>query len=107
MQRHVAIDLMRRAITVAENQWPEMADAHMEVPLEYFVNEEFAARERTLFETSPLALVAANEIANPMNHPTGVFRFSTIELILSVTEANVSPGAITGAVASPTNPPIK
>ena len=56
---------MRRAVTIAENQWPEMADAHMEVPLDYFVNEEFAAKERTLFETSPLALVAASEIANP------------------------------------------
>ena len=27
MQRDVAIGLMRRAITIAENQWPEMADA--------------------------------------------------------------------------------
>jgi choline monooxygenase len=65
VQRDVAIDLMRRAVTIAENQWPEMADAHMEVPLDYFVSEEFAAKERTLFETSPLALVAASEIASP------------------------------------------
>src|SRR6266540_3117350 len=38
-----------------------------------------------------------NEIANPMNHPNSVFRFRTIELILAVTEANVSPVAKTGA----------
>jgi hypothetical protein len=33
-----------------------------------------------------------------MNQPSGVFRWRTIEPILSVTEANVSPGSITGAV---------
>ena len=27
MQPHVAMELMKRAITIAENQWPEMADA--------------------------------------------------------------------------------
>ena len=37
MQRDVAIGLMRRAITIAETQWPEMADATMEVPLDYFI----------------------------------------------------------------------
>jgi phenylpropionate dioxygenase-like ring-hydroxylating dioxygenase large terminal subunit len=56
---------MRRAVAIAEQQWPEMADAAMEVPLDYFVDEEFAAKERELFETSPLALAAASEIANP------------------------------------------
>jgi hypothetical protein len=40
----------------------------------------------------------AKEIAKPMNHPKGVFRLSTIELILSVTDANVRPGSMTGAV---------
>ena len=39
-----------------------------------------------------------NEIAKPTNHQIGVLRFRTIELILSVTDANVSPGATTGAV---------
>src|SRR6476659_654395 len=39
-----------------------------------------------------------NEIVKPTNHQTGVLRFRTIELILSVTDANVSPGATTGAV---------
>jgi phenylpropionate dioxygenase-like ring-hydroxylating dioxygenase large terminal subunit len=59
---------MRRAVAIAEQQWPEMADAAMEVPLDYFVDEEFAAKERELFETSPLALVAASEIANPNDY---------------------------------------
>jgi len=68
VQRQVAIELMKRAVTVAENQWPEMADAHMEVPLDYFVNEEVAAKERALFETQPLALIAASEIANPHDY---------------------------------------
>ena len=68
MQRDLAIGLMRRAITVAETQWPEMADANMEVPLDYFTNEEIAAKERALYETSPLALVASSEIANPHDY---------------------------------------
>src|ERR1044072_9979157 len=41
---------------------------------------------------------SANEIAKPKNQASDVFRFKTIELILSVTEANVSPGSITGDV---------
>jgi hypothetical protein len=36
------------------------------------------------------------EIAKPMNHHNGVFRFRTRELILSVTDAKVSPGVTTG-----------
>jgi phenylpropionate dioxygenase-like ring-hydroxylating dioxygenase large terminal subunit len=59
------MELMERAVAIAEAQWPEMADAHMEVPLDYFSSPLFAARERELFETTPLALVAASEIANP------------------------------------------
>lgn len=68
MEHEVAVDLMRRAVKIAAEQWPEMADAHMEVPLEYFTSEESASRERHLFETSPLALVAASELANPHDY---------------------------------------
>ncbi len=64
-QPTVAMDLMRRAVTIAERQWPEMADSAMEIPLGYFNDPELAQRERQLFETSPLALVASNEIAGP------------------------------------------
>lgn len=62
------MDLMRRAVAIAANQWPETADACMEVPLEYFTDAELAAKERTLFETSPLALVAATEVAEPHDY---------------------------------------
>ncbi len=34
----------------------------------------------------------------PIHQPNGVFRVRTIELILSVTEPNVWPGAMTGGV---------
>ena len=64
MLRNVGIELMKRALALMENQWPEMADSHMQVPLEYYNDEEFAAREREIFETSPLALCAASEIGN-------------------------------------------
>src|SRR6185503_12510743 len=47
---------------------------------------------------SNISWKSANEIAKPKNHASDVLRFKTIELILSVTEANVSPGSITGAV---------
>lgn len=63
MQRDVALALMKRAITIVENQWPEMADAYMQVPLDYYGSDAFAAKERTLFETAPLALIASSEIA--------------------------------------------
>ena len=67
-QRTVAMDLMRRAVAIAESQWPEMADKAMEVPLDYFNDEDLAARERELFETSPLALVASSEVASPHDY---------------------------------------
>jgi len=38
------------------------------------------------------------EMAKPMNHHKGVLRFKTSELILSVTDAKVSPGPTTGVV---------
>src|SRR5215467_5451057 len=47
---------------------------------------------------SSISWKSAKEIAKPKNHASDVFRFKTIELILSVTEANVSPGSITGVV---------
>jgi choline monooxygenase len=68
VQPHVAMELMKRAITIAENQWPEMADAHMEVPTGYFSDPEAAAKERELFETTPLALIAGSEIADPHDY---------------------------------------
>ena len=68
VQPHVAMELMKRAITIAEDQWPEMADAHMEVPIDYFSNPDVATKERELFETTPLALVAGSEIADPNDY---------------------------------------
>ena len=38
------------------------------------------------------------EMAKPMNQPIGVLRFSTMALILSVTEPNVSSPPTTGVV---------
>ncbi len=65
MQTDVALDLMRRAVRIAEEQVPELAAGHLGVPLAYFSDPEFAARERELFETSPLALIASTELAGP------------------------------------------
>ena len=42
------------------------------------------------------SITSANAIANPTHHARGVRRVSTIELIRSVTEAMVWPGATTG-----------
>src|SRR6185295_10208414 len=47
---------------------------------------------------SSISWKSAKEMAKPKNHASDVLRFKTIELILSVTDANVSPGSITGVV---------
>src|SRR5215211_4450813 len=47
---------------------------------------------------SSISWKSANEIAKPKNHASDVLRFKTIELILSVTDANVRPGSMTGVV---------
>lgn len=63
MLREIGIALMRRALDIVESQQPDMADAHMRVPLEVYRSQEIAVRERELFEGSPLALLASTEIA--------------------------------------------
>jgi len=64
MERAASFDLMRRAVTVSETEWPEMADRHMEVPLEYFTDPVLFAKERAIYERSPLALIASCEVAS-------------------------------------------
>jgi hypothetical protein len=56
---------MRRLLPVVEQNWPEMADRYMQVPLDYYHDEALAAKEREIFETQPLALIAASETAGP------------------------------------------
>ncbi len=68
MQRSVGIGLMKRALEVVESQRPELADRYMQVPLEYYTREDLAARERELFETQPLALLASTEIGAPHDY---------------------------------------
>jgi nitrite reductase/ring-hydroxylating ferredoxin subunit len=57
--------LLERSIGIVENRVPELAERYMKVPLDYYVSEEFDARERHLFMTQPRALLASSEIANP------------------------------------------
>ena len=68
MLRNTAIALMKRALTIVETETPELADAHMQVPLSYYRDAHLAAKEKTLFETQPLALVASSEIAKPHDY---------------------------------------
>src|SRR5689334_6180219 len=68
MERGAAVDLMRRAVAVGEQQWPEMADRHMQVPLDYFNDPVWFAKERALYERSPLALIASCEIPEPHDY---------------------------------------
>ena len=68
VQHHVTMELLKRAIVIAEDQWPEMAEHHMEVPIDYFSDPEMARREREMFETSPLPLIAASEISEPHDY---------------------------------------
>jgi hypothetical protein len=59
VQHEVAIGLMRRALTLIETQTPELADRHMRVPLDYYGDPDLAAKEKALFETSPLAIMSS------------------------------------------------
>ncbi len=68
MQRDVAIGLMKRALAIVESQKPEMAEAYMRVPLDYYRDPALAAKEKAIFETAPLALVAASEISRPHDY---------------------------------------
>ena len=65
MQRETGIALMKRALDIMEAQRPEMAESHMEVPLDFYNDEGVAEKERKLFETSPLALVAITPVTRP------------------------------------------
>lgn len=68
MKREAGLALMRRALDVVESGRPEMAERYLEVPLDYYDDPGRVARERALFETMPLALVAASEIARPHDY---------------------------------------
>src|SRR5215813_3248391 len=46
------------------------------------------------------SITSANDSPKPINQPNGVFLARTMELILSVTDAKVWPGWITGGCAS-------
>jgi phenylpropionate dioxygenase-like ring-hydroxylating dioxygenase large terminal subunit len=68
MNRQTGINLMQRALTIVEDQMPEMAESYMQVPLDYYKSAELAAKEWALCETTPLALIAASEIAKPHDY---------------------------------------
>jgi len=68
MIRESAIGYVKRALDVVDREWPVLADGYLEVPLEVYSSESLAARDRELFETSPLALLASTEIAKPHDY---------------------------------------
>ncbi len=68
MIREVAIEDVKRLLGIVERQWPELADGYLEVPLEVYSSEDLFARDRALFERSPLALLASSEIAKPYDY---------------------------------------
>ena len=68
MLRSTGMALLERLLDVVDAQTPEMADSHLRVSLENYSSEAIAARERDLFELSPLALVASSEIARPHDY---------------------------------------
>jgi nitrite reductase/ring-hydroxylating ferredoxin subunit len=57
--------LLDRSIEIVEQRMPELARRYMQVPLSYYTDPEFDARERRLFMTQPRALLASSEIAGP------------------------------------------
>jgi phenylpropionate dioxygenase-like ring-hydroxylating dioxygenase large terminal subunit len=57
--------VLERTIRIVEAQVPELAEACMAVPLDYYRSEHFAERERTLFMTRPRPVAAASEVPGP------------------------------------------
>lgn len=55
--------VLERTLDVVETKLPDLAEHFMRVPLAYYTDEKFAARERHLFMTQPIPLLAASEIA--------------------------------------------
>ncbi|HVM68102.1 MAG TPA: aromatic ring-hydroxylating dioxygenase subunit alpha [Acidimicrobiales bacterium] len=65
VERDAALRLMRRAVDVGVHEFPEIAPDTLAVPLDYFTDPAWFARERAIFEQSPIALIASSEIAGP------------------------------------------
>ena len=57
--------VVERTIRVVEEQAPELAASCMAVPLAYYSEDSFAARERELFMTKPRPVCASTEVPNP------------------------------------------
>lgn len=68
MIHEVAVGYVKRILDIVERQWPELSEGYLQVPLEVYSSDEVAARDRELFETSPLALLASTEIAQPHDY---------------------------------------
>lgn len=68
MIHEVAIGYVKRLLDIIERGRPELAEGYLEVPLAAYADEAIAARDRALFETSPLALLASTEIAKPYDY---------------------------------------
>ena len=62
MDRTIGIALMEKALEIVDKQWPDMADAYMKIPTDYYTDKRSHTEERKLFETQPLALLASSEI---------------------------------------------
>jgi choline monooxygenase len=62
------VNVLERTLDVVQNKMPDLAARYMRVPLTYYTNESFAARERDLFMTQPIPLLAASEIEEPNSY---------------------------------------
>ena len=60
--------VLERAVEVVTKTMPDLAERYLRVPLSYYTDEQCAARERHLFMTQPIALLAASEIAAPNSY---------------------------------------
>ena len=70
MDRTIGIALMKKALEIVDKQWPDMADAYMKIPTDYYTDKRSHTEERKLFETQPLALLASSEIPNANDYYT-------------------------------------
>jgi len=68
MEREAALGLMRRAVDIGVKVWPEMAERHMEVPLDYFTDPAIFASEKALSDET---IEALGEAVKAYKHQAG------------------------------------
>jgi phenylpropionate dioxygenase-like ring-hydroxylating dioxygenase large terminal subunit len=62
-----ALDIAKRALGIAEGE-PELSDAFLKVPMEYYFSERYVLRERSIFHSTPLVIAHCDQVPQPNDY---------------------------------------